>query len=111
MTFALLDRLPLATLTTLATILAAFLFIVTSVVSAAFVLGMFSTGGNQNPSTKIKVIWGGLLGILGAAMILSGSMSAVRTLIALGALPFVFITMLLLVCLIKALILDNPKEA
>jgi len=111
MTFALLDRLPLATLTTLSTILAAFLFIVTSVVSAAFVLGMFSTGGNQNPSTKIKVIWGGLLGILGAAMILSGSMSAVRTLIALGALPFVFITMLLLVCLIKALILDNPKEA
>lgn len=110
MTFALLDRLPLATLTTLATILAAFLFIVTSVVSAAFVLGVFSSGGNQNPSAKIKVIWGGLLGVLGAAMILSGSMPAVRTLIALGALPFVFITALLLACLVRALMLDSRQE-
>ncbi len=111
LTFALLDQLPLSTLTTLATILAAFLFIVTSVVSAGFVLGMFSTGGKVNPSARIKVIWGVLLGILGAAMILSGSMSAVRTLIALGALPFVFITALLLVCLVRALILDDRKEA
>lgn len=111
MTFSLLEQLPLSTLTTLGTILAAFLFIVTSVVSAAFVLGMFSTGGDQNPSAKIKVIWGGLLGVLGAAMILSGSMPAVRTLIALGALPFVFITALLLVCLIRALIIDDRKEA
>jgi len=110
MTFALLDRLPFSTLTTLATVLAAFLFIVTSVVSAAFVLGTFSTGGDPNPSAKIRVIWGGLLGVLGAAMILSGSMPAVRTLIALGALPFVFITIILLACLVRALLLDAKKE-
>ncbi|WP_305988538.1 BCCT family transporter [Roseibium sp. MMSF_3544] len=111
MTFALLDRLPLTTLTTIATIAAAFLFIVTSVVSAAFVLGMFSTGGNPDPSAKVRVIWGGLLGILGAAMILSGSIQAVKTLIALGALPFVFITVLLMVCLIRALLQDAKMEA
>jgi len=110
MTFALLDRLPLATLTTVATIVAAFLFIVTSVVSAAFVLGMFSSGGDQNPSTRVKVVWGLLLGVLGAAMILSGSAQAIKTLISLGALPFVFITVLLLACLVRALILDTRKE-
>ena len=105
-----LNTLPFATLTTLATIAAAFLFIVTSVVSAAFVLGTFSTGGNPDPSAKVRVIWGGLLGILGAAMILSGSMNAVKTLIALGALPFVFITVLLLTCLTRALLQDSAKE-
>jgi len=110
MTFALLDRLPFAFLTTLATVIAAFLFIVTSVVSAAFVLGMFSSGGDQNPSTKVRLIWGLLIGILGAAMILSGSAQAMKTLIALGALPFVFITVLLLACLIRALMLDGRKE-
>ncbi|MBN9672635.1 BCCT family transporter [Roseibium aggregatum] len=110
MTFALLDRLPLSGLTTLATIAAAFLFIVTSVVSAAFVLGMFSTGGNPDPSVKVKLVWGGLLGILGAAMILSGSVQAMKQLIALGALPFVFITVLLLTCLVRALMLDGAKE-
>ncbi len=102
-TFALLERLPFTTLTTLATIAAAFLFIVTSVVSAAFVLGTFSTGGDPDPKPSIRVIWGGLLGVLGAAMILAGSIDAVKKLIALGALPFVFITVLLLVCLIRAL--------
>ncbi|MEM6491050.1 MAG: BCCT family transporter, partial [Pseudomonadota bacterium] len=110
-TFALLDRLPAATLTTVATIIAAFLFIVTSVVSAAFVLGAFSMNGDPNPSARIKLIWGGLLGVVGAAMILSGSIGAVKTLIALGALPFVFILLLLQVCLIRGLREEGRNDA
>jgi len=110
-TFALLDRLPFDALTTIATIIAAFLFIVTSVVSAAFVLSAFATGGDPNPKPRIRLIWGGLLGVLGAAMILSGSIEAVRQLIALGALPFVFILVMLLVCLIRALGTEKPGEA
>ncbi len=102
-TFELLARLPLFEVTTLVTILAAFLFIVTSVVSAAFVLGTFSTGGNPEPAPRIRLIWGILLGLLGAAMIVSGSIDAVRSLIALGALPFVFILLLLVTCLARAL--------
>jgi len=57
-TFTLLERLPFTWLTTPATIAAAFLFIVTSVVSAAFVLGMFSSGGDPNPKPKVRLIWG-----------------------------------------------------
>ncbi|MEJ8475141.1 BCCT family transporter [Roseibium algae] len=99
-TFALLERMPFAVVTTFVTVVAAFLFIVTSVVSAAFVLGTFSTGGDPNPKPRIRLVWGV---VLGYAMILSGSMDAVKKLIALGALPFVFITVLLMVCLLKAL--------
>lgn len=102
-TFTLLERLPLPMLTTLATIAAAFLFIVTSVVSAAFVLGTFSTGGDPNPSPRIRLIWGVLLGLLGAAMILAGSIDAIKKLIAIGALPFVFVCVLLCVCLVRGL--------
>ncbi|MEM9224346.1 MAG: BCCT family transporter [Pseudomonadota bacterium] len=109
-TFALLERLPLTGLTTIATILAAFLFIVTSVVSAAFVLGTFSSGGDPNPSPRLRLIWGALLGLLGAAMILSGSIEAVKKLIAIGALPFVFITVVLLVCLVRALREDFKED-
>lgn len=102
-TFALLERLPLPLMTTLATITAAFLFIVTSVVSAAFVLGTFSSGGDPDPSPRIRLIWGVLLGLLGAAMILSGSIDAIKKLIAIAALPFVFVCVLLCICLVRGL--------
>lgn len=102
-TFALLERLPFPLLTTLATIAAAFLVIVTSVVSAAFVLTTFSSGGDPDPSPRIRVIWGVLLGLLGAAIILSGSIDAIKKLIAIGPLPFVFVCVLLCVCLVRGL--------
>ena len=90
-------------LPSVALVVAAFLFIVTSVVSAAFVLGMFSTGGDLNPSSRIKLSWGAILGALGFVMILSGSIDAIKSIIALGAIPFVFIVLLLVVCLLKML--------
>jgi len=76
---------------------------VTSVVSAAFVLGMFSSGGASDPAVRVKVIWGVLLAALGLVMILSGSVDTVRSIIALGAMPFVFVIHLLIASLIRAL--------
>lgn len=105
-TFFLLQQFPLSQLTSAGVVLAAFLFVVTSVVSAAFVLGMFSTGGDPNPSVRIKLIWGAILSALGLVMILSGSIDAVKSIIALSALPFVFIVLLLMVTLLKALKLE-----
>ncbi|MEM7404770.1 MAG: BCCT family transporter [Pseudomonadota bacterium] len=102
-TFFVLDQYPMSVLTIGAVVVSAFLFLITSVVSAAFVLGMFSTHGDINPSVKVKLSWGGILGALGLVMILSGSIDAVKQIIALGALPFVFIIVLLIVCLLKAL--------
>jgi len=108
-TFFILDKFPLSTLTTALVVAAAFLFVVTSVVSAAFVLGMFSTGGDLDPSAKVKLSWGGVLGALGLVMILSGDIDSVKSIIALGALPFVFIVLLLVVCFLKAL-KSEPRE-
>jgi glycine betaine transporter len=102
-TYEVLDRLPLSSLTTLAVIVAAFLFVVTSVVSAAFVLAMFSSKGDPDPSVRMKLIWGTVLGGLGLVMILSNSIDSVKAIIALGAMPFVFIVLILAVCLLKAL--------
>lgn len=102
-TFFVLRHLPLSTLTIIATVLAAFLFVVTSVVSASFVLSMFASGGDLNPPTRTKLIWGVILGALGLVMILSNSIDAVKSIIGLAALPFVFIVLLMAVCLLKAL--------
>jgi len=102
-TFFVLRHLPLSTLTSIATVLAAFLFVVTSVVSASFVLSMFSIGGDLNPPTRTKLIWGVILGALGLVMIMSNSIDAVKSIIGLAALPFIFIVLLMTVCLLKSL--------
>ncbi len=64
---------------------------------------MFSTGGYLNPSVQVKLVWGVILGALGLVMILSNSIDAVKSIIAVAAMPFVFIVLLLMVCLLKAL--------
>ncbi|WP_037315657.1 BCCT family transporter [Ruegeria halocynthiae] len=102
-TFALLAKFPLGGLTQMATVLAAFLFVVTSVVSAGFTLAMIGTGGDDNPSPRIRTIWGVILGALGLAMILVGDISLVRSIIALSAMAFVFIVPILVICLFKSL--------
>ena len=102
-TFFVLRYLPMSTLTIVATVAAAFLFVVTSVVSAAFVLSMFASGGNLNPPTKTKLVWGVILGALGLVMILSNSIDAIKSIIGLAALPFIYIVLLVTVCLLKAL--------
>ena len=102
-TFFVLEHLPFSVMTIGATVVAAFLFVVTSVVSAAFVLSMFSSGGDLNPPTKTKLVWGVVLGALGLVMIFSNSIDAVKSIIALGAMPFVFIVLLIAVCFIKEL--------
>ncbi|MEO9575708.1 MAG: BCCT family transporter [Roseobacter sp.] len=102
-TFALLDRFPLSGITHTATIVAAFLFVVTSVVSAGFTLAMIGTGGNENPSPNIRTVWGGILGALGLAMVLVGDIAMVRSIIALSAIAFVFIVPVLVVCLFRSL--------
>ena len=106
-TFVMLESFPLPSLTIPLVIAAAFLFIVTSVVSAAFVLGMFSSDGDLDPSVRIKLAWGVILGALGYVMILSGDIGAIKSIIALGSLPFVFVVLVLVVCLLKTL----KKEA
>ena len=79
-------------------------------VSAAYVLAMFSDNGNPDPSSRGKLTWGVIIGLLGVIMILTGNIEAVRAIIALGAMPFVFIILLLLMCLLKDLKTIKTKD-
>ena len=108
-TFFVMDLLPLSWLTNSLTILAAFVFLITSVVSAAFVLSMFSMGGDENPPVKIKLAWGGVLALLGFAMMLTDDVTTVRNIIALGAMAFIFILPILVVAFLKTLRLEESS--
>jgi len=108
--FTLLERLPFADILNATAMLLAFVFLVTSVVSAAYVLGLLS-GPGTDPSWRSKLAWGVVLGALGAAMIVAGNIQAVRALAVVGALPFAAVMVLQLVALLRALRAETPAAA
>lgn len=108
--FALYDRLPGAPLLGGLSLVLVFVFLVTSVDSATFVLGMLTSRGDPTPTTARKVAWGVSIGVLGAALVLSGNMDAVRAVAVLGAIPFSLILLLHAVALVRTLAADDRGE-
>ena len=108
--FHMLSVYPLGAVTRVVAAVIAFLFVITSVVSASYVLAMFTSDGDPDPRVRLKLTWGALLGALGLAMVLSGGIEAVRAVTALGAMPFVFIILMLGVCLIRSLKREEEGE-
>lgn len=108
--FSLFDQLPLSGLLNGTALILSFIFLVTSVVSAAYVLGMFTSRGSLNPSTGQKLAWGVALGGLGAALTFSGNVEAVRTIAFIGALPFALILLLQVAALLRVIIYEPLDE-
>jgi glycine betaine transporter len=99
--FTLFDRLPLSSLLSGTAIVLVFIFLVTSVDSATFVLGMLTSRGSFDPPTSRKLAWGMILGLLGGALMLSGNIDVVRAVVVLGALPFALVMVLQVAALLK----------
>jgi len=78
-------------------------FFITSANSATFVLGMFSTEGNLNPSTPKKLIWGLLQSALAATLLVAGGLGALQTGSIVAAFPFAFVMIAAMFSLVKAL--------
>jgi glycine betaine transporter len=109
--FSLFERLPLSGLLSGTAILLVFIFLVTSVDSATFVLGMLTSRGSLDPPTSRKLAWGIILGALGGALMLSGNIHAVRAIAVVGAIPFAFIMLVQIAALLKTLATEESAES
>jgi len=74
-------------------------FFVTSGDSAVLVLGMMSSGGNPNPSTRTKLLWGGLIAGIAISLLLAGGLKALQTATIVFAVPFSLVIILMLISL------------
>jgi glycine betaine transporter len=108
--FSLFDRLPLSGLLSGTAIVLVFIFLVTSVDSATFVLGMLTSRGSLDPPTRRKLAWGLSLGALGGALMLTGNVDAVRAVAVLGALPFAFIMLLQIAALLRVFAREHRRK-
>jgi glycine betaine transporter len=101
--FSIFDRMPMSELLSGIAIALVFIFIVTSVDSATYVLGMLTSRGSQNPSASRKLAWGIGLGALASTLLFAGDIAAVRAVAVLGAVPFTFILLLQVAALLRVL--------
>ena len=108
--FSLYERLPLTEMLTVISVILIFIFVVTSVDSATFVLGMLTSQGSMNPPTRTKLAWGIILAALGGALMLSGNLAVVRAGAISFAIPLTLILLLQLAALIRSLLYDNPIQ-
>lgn len=108
--FTLFDALPLGGLMTGVATVLVLVFFVTSGDSATLVLGMMSTGGDENPRPRVKVIWGVLVAGIAISLLLAGGVKAVQTATIVFALPFTFVILLMAVALWRGVRDDWTQE-
>jgi glycine betaine transporter len=108
--FTLFDALPLGGLMTGVATVLVLVFFVTSGDSATLVLGMMSTGGDENPRPRVKVIWGVLVAGIAISLLLAGGVKAVQTATIVFALPFTVVILLMAVALWRGVRDDWTEE-
>ncbi|MBX3656492.1 MAG: BCCT family transporter [Ramlibacter sp.] len=108
--FAMFNALPLSGLLSGVATLLVLLFFVTSGDSATLVLGMMTSGGNENPSARIKIVWGALVSGIAISLLLAGGLKSVQTATIVFALPFTLVIVLMAVSLWRGLREDHAQE-
>ena len=105
--FVLLDRLPLAALTSGLSVLVITIFFVTSSDSASLVIDIITAGGHPEPPTIQRVFWASTEGIVAVVLLVGGGLSALQTGVITTGLPFALVVLLVGYSLLRGLKQDN----
>ncbi len=87
-------------------------YLVTSADSAILVINTIVSGGKPSTNAaKHIVVWGSVLTVMIAALLMAGGLEAVKTAMIIGALPFSLVIVLMCVSTLKALFVDVKKDS
>lgn len=110
--FALLEQFPLTMFVSIVALVLIGSFFVTSADSATVVLGMQTTNGMLNPPNIVKLVWGLIISGTAAVLLTSEQgLTALQTTAIIGAFPFTFIMIMMVVALMKSLGDEKPLLA
>ncbi|MFF1375065.1 BCCT family transporter [Streptomyces sp. NPDC058308] len=101
--FAMLDALPLGTVTSWVAMILVMTYFVTSADSASLVMGSLSSRGSLHPPTWLVVVWGVLMAAVAAVLLVAGGLDSLQSATILVALPFVVVMLTLCWALLKEL--------
>ncbi len=105
--FGVLENLPFPMVTSVMLILLVAIFFITGADSASLVMGTMSQQGRPEPSRWVSVIWGTLVGVIAAVLLVSGEegsgLRGLQNATIIAALPFAVIMALMMVAFMKDL--------
>lgn len=107
--FEVFKHYPLGSVLSVAAIILVSVFFITSADSATYVLGIMSSGGDRNPSTQKKLLWGIVQSVLAVVLLISGGLNTLQIAAIAAAFPFSIIMLFICVSLWKALHQDEQK--
>lgn len=108
--FAVMSHYNFGFIISIITIVLLITFFITSANSATFVLGMFTSQGDLNPTNKKKIMLGLLQSFLAVVLLLTGGLNALQTSSLVAAFPFIFIMILAAISLVKELKKENVEK-
>jgi choline/carnitine/betaine transport len=107
--FALLDNMPLTTITSVIVMVLVAIFFVSGADAASIVMGTLSERGTLAPSRRTVIFWGAATGAVAAVMLLIGgedALSGLQNVTIVAALPFLLVMVGLAASLVKDLSSD-----
>lgn len=110
--FVVFSHYPLGILLSIVTLVLVCTFFITSADSATFVLGVFSSNGNLDPSNKIKVVWGILESSLALVLLVGteSGLSMLQSVSIVAAFPFAFVMIGAMFAMVKLVRTDPGYE-
>ncbi|MBO1510603.1 BCCT family transporter [Metabacillus bambusae] len=108
--FVFLQQFPLYGLLSVLMLALIMIFLITSVDSTVYVLGIMSSDGNENPSNAVKAVWGVLIAAITAVLIVSSGLEGLQSVALIAALPFTVIMILISISLFKSLYLEQKAN-
>lgn len=79
------------------------IFLITSADSASFFVAMQMARGSYEPTTMMKLIWGGFIGSLALVLLMSGGLEALQKAAIIAGAPFSIIIFMMIFSLFKML--------
>lgn len=107
--FEVLNNLPLGLITAGIALISIIIFFVTSADSASIVMASMSQRGRPEPSSWVTIMWGTLLALVAASLLLAGGQDALgglQSIMVVSALPFAFVLIAMMIAWAKDLRTD-----
>lgn len=101
--FVVLAALPWSQLFSWLALVLVFVFLVTSVDSATYVLAMITSGGASKPPLGQKIAWGVTMAAVAAALVAARHVGVIKAVAILGAIPFTVVLLLQTVAFLRVL--------